>query len=111
MKIIVPAMYPFPQIVFDADKETLTAIAEMLTVIHMNGSTDALCCQIMDLDESVRRYIVCTFVDAMSDALGDCGFATTWAEQYHGLDWDESARFRPAWAKHMAAYINEGLSK
>lgn len=111
MKIVVPAMYPFPKIVFNNGNETLTAIAELLMVIHMNGSTDPLCCQMMDLDKSANEMPYYAFTDAMRNAFGDCEFATTWAEQHHNLDWEESARFRPAWAKHMAAYINEALSK
>ena len=111
MKIIVPVMYPFPQIVFNADKETLTTIAELLTVIHMNGSTDPLCCQMMGLDKSANGIPSITFTDTMSNALGGCGFATTWAEQHHGLDWDESASYRRAWAAHIADHINKGLNK
>ena len=111
MKIIVPAMHPFPQIVFDADKETFTAIAELLTVIHRIGSTEALCLQMMELDKSADGMPSSTFTDAMNTALGNCGFATTWVYLRHGLDWNESASFRPAWAAHIADHINKELSK
>ena len=111
MKIVVPVMYPFPQIVFDSDKETLTAIAEMLLIIYETGSNEALCPQMMELDKSKDEIPSTAFTDAMTDALGDCGFATTWAEEKHGLDWEGSSSFRPSWAAHIAKHINKELSK
>lgn len=111
MKIIVPVMYPFPLIVFDADKETLIAIAEMLLMVYRIDSSEPLCWQVMELDKSKDETPSNVFTDAMADALGDCGFATTWAEVKHGLDWERAASFRPSWAAHIADHINKELSK
>ena len=111
MKIVVPAMYPFPQIVFDSDKVTLTIIAELLLTIYETGSNKALCWQMMKLDKSKDKTPSTAFTDAMADALGDCEFATTWARKKHGLDWERASSFRPSWAAHIANHINKELSK
>ena len=111
MKIVVPAMYPFPQIVFDSDKETLTVIAELLLIIYETGSNEALCWQMVELDKSKDATPSTAFTDAMDDALGDCGFATNWARKKHGLDWERASSFRPPWAAHIANHINKELGK
>ena len=111
MKIIVPAMYPFPQIVFYSDKETLTVIAKLLLTIYEIGSNRALCWQMRGLDKSKDKTLLTAFTDAMTDALGDCEFATNWARKKHGLNWERASGFRPSWAAHIATHINKELNK
>jgi len=119
VKVQVPAMYPFPAVAFESNLETLRALAIVLTSVAKNKDTSYLCGQVSHyyviiyggLGGNVEQ--VCKlFLNAVADALGDCGFATTWARKTHGLkDIEDAAAYRPAWAAHMARSIYEQIGE
>lgn len=119
VKVQVPAMYPFPAVTFEGNLETLRALAIVLTSVAKNKDTSYLCGQVSyyyviiygGLGGNVEQ--VCKlFLNAVADALGDCGFATTWARKTHGLkDYEDAAAYRPAWAAHMSRSIYEQIGE
>jgi len=106
--IHVPAMYPFPAVNFpDKDLEALRVLASALESIHEFGTTYSLCGQVYDWEKSVSDL----FCKAISDALSGFSYLTGWACHFHGLDWEDAARCRPAYALHIAQHIREQIGE
>ena len=106
--IHVPAMYPFPAVNFpDKDLEALRVLAITLESIHEFGATYPLCGQVLDWGNPVSHL----FYEAISDALSGFPYLTGWARHFHEIDWDDAARYRPAYALHIAQHIREQIGE
>lgn len=117
VKVQVPAMYPFPAVIFEGKLETVRVLAAVLTSVAKNKDTSCLCGQVSYFITKTYGDTISTadqvtdlFCNAMADALGNYAFATTWAWQTHGIeDTEHAAAYRPTWAAHMSRSIYEQI--
>lgn len=109
--ITVPAIHPCPELHIDADVPELRLIAHTLTLIHQRGATNPLCFQheLMLGDGPECDAANKAFARAMSDALDQSVYLSTYLEVRHHIEHAEATAFRPLWAAHIARSIYEQI--